>query len=70
MSADYFDDASDMEELHRNLAIKNIRDQKKNPFSGHCLYCNDTIPEGRFCSQECRKDWEMEENLKKIKGLR
>ena len=55
MSADYFDDASDMEELHRNLAIKNIRDQKKNLFSGHCLYCNDTISEGRFCSQECRE---------------
>lgn len=68
MSSDLFDDASNMEELHRNLAIDSIRQQKKNPFTGHCLCCNEVILEGRFCSIECRKDWEMEQKIKMIAG--
>jgi hypothetical protein len=68
MSADFFDEASDMEALHRDLAIKAIRNEKKNPYTGHCLCCNEIIPEGRFCSAECREDWEMEQKIKKIAG--
>ncbi len=66
--SDLFDDASETEQLHREMAIKEIRNKKKALFTGHCLCCNEHIPEGRFCSSECREDWEMEQKIKKIAG--
>lgn len=66
--SDIFDDASDTEQLHREMAIQEIRSKKRHPYTGHCLCCNELIPEGRFCSAECREDWELEQKIKKISG--
>jgi hypothetical protein len=66
--SDIFDDASDTEQLHREMAIQEIRSKKRHPYTGHCLCCNELIPKGRFCSVECRKDWELEQKIKKISG--
>jgi len=66
--SDIFDDASETEQLHREMAIQEIRSKKRHPYTGHCLCCNETIPEGRFCSAECREDWELEQKIKKISG--
>jgi len=66
--SDIFDDASDTEQLHREMAIQEIRSKKRHPYTGHCLCCNEIIPEGRFCSAECREDWELEQKIKKISG--
>jgi len=68
--SDLFDDASDLEALHRDLAIKAVRAQQPLKFSGHCLYCNKTIAQGRFCSADCREDYEMEQKFKKLTGNR
>jgi predicted nucleic acid-binding Zn ribbon protein len=68
--SDIFDKASDLEALHRELAINEIREKKKDPYSGYCLCCNEHIQQGRFCSAECREDWEMEQKIKlNIKSL-
>jgi hypothetical protein len=67
--SDIFDDASEVEQLQREIAIKQIRNKKKQPFTGHCLCCNEEILEGRFCSTECREDWELEQKLKSITGF-
>jgi len=66
--SDIFDDASETEQLHREMAIQKIRSKKRHPYTGHCLCCNELIPEGRFCSAECREDWELEQKIKKISG--
>jgi hypothetical protein len=68
--SDFFDDASETEQLHRELAIRAVRNQPPLKFSGHCLYCNETIVQGRFCSAECREDYEMEQKFKKLTGHR
>jgi hypothetical protein len=68
MTSDIFDDASEMEELHRSLSIQNIRKQRKTPFTGYCLSCNEIVTQGRFCSAECREDFELEQKIKRISG--
>jgi hypothetical protein len=68
--SDVFDDASDLEELHRGLAIKAIRDKRKATYTGFCRYCNDTIELGSFCSADCRESQELEDKLKGIRGFR
>ena len=67
---DVFDDASNLESLHRDLAIKAIREKRKATYTGYCRYCNDTIELGGFCSAECRKSQELEDKLKGIRGFR
>jgi len=66
---DDFDRASEREMQHRELSIKQAR-AKNQPLScsGHCLFCNDTIEEGRFCSTECGDDWHFEQKMKGIMG--
>ena len=58
---DIFDDATAQEDLHRELSIKNAR-AKNQPLKAvtHCLFCNEQITQGRYCSAECREDGEME----------
>ena len=70
MTSDSFDHASDMEEFHRQNSIKAIRETKPVKFSGFCLSCNQRIDQGRFCSMECNEDYELEQNLKAIKGIK
>lgn len=68
---DVFDDATEQEERHRDLSIRAAR-AKNQPlkFSGFCLYCNEQIVQGRFCSAECREDQEMADKCNRIKGVR
>ena len=65
---DFYDKASNTEALHRELSIQAIRDRKPAKLTGYCLYCNEAISQGRFCSAECHEDWEMAQKYNKIAG--
>ena len=71
--SDIFDDASDLEQKHRELAIKSAR-AKNRPmaFTGRCLSCNAEIEKaGRFCpGGECKEQYELEQKMAHIKGFR
>ena len=58
---DEFDRASEQELQHRELSIAQAR-AKNQPLKTvtHCLYCNQSINVGRYCSSECKEDGEME----------
>jgi hypothetical protein len=58
---DDFERASDREMADRELSIAQAR-AKNQPirYTGRCLYCNEQITVGRYCSAECREDGEME----------
>lgn len=66
---DLFDQASDIEEQHRDLSIRAAR-AKNQPikYTGHCLYCNELLTIGRFCSAECREDQELADKCHTIRG--
>ena len=68
---DIWDQATEQEERHRDLSIQQAR-AKNQPlkFTGHCLYCNEQITQGRFCSAECREDQEMADKCNRIRGNR
>jgi hypothetical protein len=66
--SDNFDRASDLESFQRELAIAKERMKRKTPFTGFCLCCNEIIKEGRFCSIDCREDYELEQKIKRISG--
>ena len=68
--SDIFDDASDLEEKHRELAIFAARAQNAPiKISGFCLSCNDRLQIGRFCpGGECKEDYEREQKMAKIAG--
>ena len=64
--SDIYDMASDNEERDRDLAIQIARSKPKNHFfTGHCLYCNDSIAKGLFCNTFCHQDYESEQIIKK-----
>lgn len=58
---DIFDQASEREQLERDLAISSAR--KFTPSAqatGHCLWCNAELKGGRrWCDAECREDWDL-----------
>ena len=64
---DLLDDASNLEELQRNLAIEKIRNDKtKQKVHTHCLYCNiELTVNSAYCSPECKEDGELEQSIKK-----
>lgn len=66
--SDDFDRASDLEAFQREIAIAKERMKRKTPFTGFCLCCNEKIMEGRFCSIDCREDYELEQKIKRISG--
>lgn len=66
--SDDFDRASDLEAFQREMAITRERMKRKSPFTGYCLCCNEVITEGRFCSIDCREDYELEQKIKRISG--
>ena len=70
--SDIFDDASDLEEQHRELSIKAARaNNQPIKFTGRCLSCNAQINKvGRFCDYECREQYELEQKVSHIKGFR
>lgn len=58
---DIFDKAQELELAQREISIKQAR-ARNQPLKAvtHCLFCNEQITKGRFCSAECREDGEME----------
>ena len=70
--SDIFDDASDLEEHHRSVAIAKARLQKKElKITGFCLTCNERLEDSkRFCDAWCRDEYQRYERIAKIKGLK
>ena len=65
--ADIFDQATEREELDRQIAL-----QHRNPTLpniGRCYFCNEEIT-GLFCSNECRNDYEKVQAAKVRNGKR
>ena len=70
MTADFLDDASNLEEAHRQHAIDAIRSIKKQPHT-RCLSCNAPTEGGAaYCDKGCEEDHMLQERMKLIKGLR
>lgn len=68
---DIFDQATDKEMRDRELAIAAVRSQNKQlRFTGHCLSCNESLSDGRFCGAECREDFELAEKMRRMHGSR
>lgn len=63
--SDMLDRASDLEALQRDLAIKQVREQKAPKPTGRCKYCNAELISGLFCDKWCAEDYESEEIIKK-----
>ena len=69
MSADFLDDASENESKERERLIEKARVQPKILATGHCLWCNIEVEHGRrWCSPECREDWELDQEASKRCG--
>ena len=66
---DIYDQATAREEQDRELALQNARALNSGPkYNGECLNCGEPTTSGiRWCSPECRDDWQIRE---KIKGNR
>jgi hypothetical protein len=58
---DFTDEATELEELQRDIALRKARSHKPLPNKGSCYNCDDTIRNGLFCSPECREDYEIRE---------
>jgi len=54
------DMASDREEQDRALALKFRKQQL--PITGFCHWCGE-VCKGKFCSPECREDFEQKERF-------
>jgi hypothetical protein len=66
MSADFLDDASENESKERERLIAKARNGVKVQATGHCLYCNQELPnDQRWCDQWCREDWQIEQDARK-----
>lgn len=72
MSGDLTDQASDLEELHREKAYRAVQAALRldeTAASGECRYCAEKIaPEARFCDADCRDDFERASKMQKISG--
>lgn len=44
---DIIDNASELEELHRNAALSRTRMQSQSTSATHCRECEETLPEAR-----------------------
>lgn len=70
-SADFIDNASEVESDERERLIAKARKAPKIIATGHCYYCNAEVAEGkRFCDEWCRDDWELEQEAAKRHGIR
>lgn len=65
--SDIFDQASDREQLERDLAIASARKHFASAHvTGHCLWCNAELEQGkRWCDAECREDWELDQESRR-----
>lgn len=56
---DIFDQASAVEQMHRDIALQNVRRGPAIAETGFCLNCETQVPAGhRWCDADCRDDWE------------
>ena len=71
MSADFLDDASENESKERDRLIQKARKTKSVQATGHCLYCNNTLDDGkRWCDEWCRDDWTLEQEAAQRHGIK
>ena len=61
--SDELDQAAELEELERNIALAN-RKHPEMSFTGACYYCEEVVPAGCFSSAECREDYERIQRAK------
>ena len=61
--SDELDQAAELEELERNIALAN-RKHPEMSFTGASYYCEEVVPAGFFCSAECREDYERIQRAK------
>lgn len=55
------DQATEREELDREMALRNRRPAGPQP-CGYCHYCSEEVgPNLRWCDEHCRDDWETEQ---------
>ena len=40
---DLYDRATEAEELHREMSLRQARNKKRAAFTGYCRYCNESI---------------------------
>lgn len=61
--SDIYDQASDREQIDRDLAIASARKNTGTAkATGHCLWCNESLELGkRWCDAECREFWELDQ---------
>ena len=65
--ADIIDQAQNLtEQLIRNRLSNHS--PRTTPYSGTCLYCEEPVENARFCSSECRQDFEAETKRRTITG--
>lgn len=67
---DVFDQASEREQLERDLAIRYSSKLNALPATGFCLSCGEglAIPSHRFCDSFCRDDFQKAEEAAKRNG--
>lgn len=68
--ADEADDAYEMEALNFRVALSNLPTGPKLVPVGLCYFCEAplTLANALFCDQDCAKDWDRVQKLKKIAG--
>ncbi len=59
---DQFDQASEVEQLLRDAALKNAKNKPAGPVAtGECLFCQEPVlSPNRWCDAYCRDDWQKE----------
>lgn len=71
MSADFLDDAAEVEYNERERMIQKARKVKTVQATGRCFYCNAELADGkRYCDSWCRDDHELEQEAAKRHGIR
>lgn len=58
MHADITDQAAELEELERTIALAN-RKKPTMVFTGECHWCEEPIATGHYCDKDCRHDHEV-----------
>ncbi|AXH43452.1 hypothetical protein MZUP3_330 [Erwinia phage vB_EhrS_49] len=58
MHADITDQAAELEELERTIALAN-RKKPTMVFTGECHWCEEQIGTGHYCDKDCRHDHEV-----------
>lgn len=57
------DEAAEREQQMIEIALAN-RKHPEMQFTGTCYYCEESVPAGCFCDEDCRSDYERIERAK------